>query len=172
MFPHVPLSILSSDSFHLCIPFRVRGHVSHMRKRIGKIISLCYPSRDILHCDCVWSDALVYRRFGGQCCFHLQVEDSSRILVGYDTAYRCGRMSTLRRTMLLPSSVSCWLWHRVVMWQDTDVSEDSGASVFRFLWIIKPRRDMVGYQRFGQQCCFHLQVEDSSRVFVGYDTAY
>jgi hypothetical protein len=28
------------------------------------------------------------------------------------------------------------------------------------LWIVTPRSDVVGYQRFGGPCCLHLHLEE------------
>jgi hypothetical protein len=49
------------------------------------------------------SDVVGYQRFGGPCCLHLQGEVSE-----------------------------AWIEnHRIVMWWDTNVSEDHAASIFR-----------------------------------------
>jgi len=47
-------------------------------------------------------------------------------------------------------------WRHVVMWLDTDVSEDISGFFFRF---ITPCSDVVEYQRIEGPCCLHLQDE-------------
>jgi hypothetical protein len=46
-------------------------------------------------------------------------------------------------------SRSSGLWLRLVLWQDTDVSEDLAASI---LWVVTPLSVVAGYRRFGGSC--------------------
>jgi hypothetical protein len=61
------------------------------------------------------SDMTGYQRFGGPCCLHLQGEVS-------------GAWIQIR---VLFSG----FWHNVVMWYDTNVSENYAASIFRAKWL-------------------------------------
>jgi hypothetical protein len=75
-----------------------------------------------------------------------------------------------------PVPVAVWCKARIEMWQDTNVSEDLVASIFRVkiqvsvFWVMTPYSDVLGYHRFRGPCCLHLQGEDLSLSLLGYNT--
>jgi len=57
------------------------------------------------------------------------------------------------------NSLSFDMWHRIVTWYDTDVSEGFVFSILRFFVVVTLCNDMVGYQRLERLTCLHLHPD-------------
>jgi len=61
--------------------------------------------------------------------FH--IDEDSRCFLGCDTVPWCGNIPVFQMAMLPPSS---GLWHHLVMWQDTNISEDYADTMTSWRW--------------------------------------